>query len=72
VAEIPVNPDDEFLELMALLREALVKIQQDRKEIHECAVIPSGPKKGLVPDPGTRAELRRLDKWIRRAKKVLS
>ena len=67
-----MNPDDELLELMALLREALVKIQQDRKEIHECAVIPSGRKKGLVPHPEVRAELRRLDKWIRRAKKVLA
>lgn len=67
-----MKPDDEFLELMSLLREALARLQQDRKEIHECEVIPSGPKKGLVPNAVVRADLRRLDKWIRRAKKVLT
>lgn len=66
-----MNPDDAFLELMALMREALATIEQLRKEIHECEVIPSGPKKGLVPSASARAELRKLDKWIRRARKVL-
>jgi hypothetical protein len=67
-----VNPDDEFLELCALLREARALIQRERDALHECEQIPSGPRKGSIPNAGARAELRKFDRWLKRAKKVLA
>lgn len=66
-----MTPDDEFLELCRLLREARQLIQRDRDALFECEQVPSGPKKGTVPNAAARADLRKLDRWLKRAKKVL-
>lgn len=65
------NQDEAFLELCQLLREARQIIQSDRDSLHECEQIPSGPRKGTVPNAPARAELRKLDRWLKRSKKVL-
>jgi hypothetical protein len=66
-----VKPDDAFLELCLLLREARQLIQRERDALHECERIQSGPKKGAVPNVSARAELRKFDRWLKRSMKVL-
>lgn len=53
----------------ALLREAIAIIAEEREMVFTSASIPST---GKVPDAGDRAELRKLDRWLRKAKAAVA
>jgi len=56
------------LAVKALVRQALPIIEADREMlIRSCSV----PGTGRIPDPDDRAELRRLDRWLRLAREAV-
>jgi len=63
-----MNPDDEFLELCQLLREARKLIETERTIVFES----HKERDGQVRDYEARKLIGKYDRWLRRSRKVLA